>query len=155
MHSDALAIALSSIGVRRIPITVVHLQGRHVPRPLLDHLRDLRVGNLQPMLDRIAAAVEGALQSGAVIGVAGDFSAPAMRLVNDGFQLLDGERRLRYQRALRIEPGAMRHVDLDPVGALVQLFARSLARFDGSVDELRSLGYGDLRRVALEGIAPG
>ncbi len=136
MQRHTLAIALSLLGVRGIPIGVVHLQGRHVPRTLLEHLRDLRVRYLQPVLDRITTAVECALQTRPVVGVAGHSPSPAMGLIHDGLQFFDGERRLRHQGALCVEPGAMGHIHLDPIRALVQLLARRLACFDGSVDQL-------------------
>src|SRR5690242_16278776 len=49
----------------------------------------------------------------------------------------------------------MGHVDLDPVGAVIELLARRFARFDRAVDELCALGNDDLRRVALEVVAAG
>src|ERR1700704_3444393 len=47
----------------------------------------------------------------------------------------------------------MGHVDLDPIRALVQLFARSFACFDRTIDQLSTLGYGNFRRIAFERIA--
>ena len=47
----------------------------------------------------------------------------------------------------------MRHVDLDPVRAVVQLFARRLARLHRTVDDLNALRHLDLRRIAFQGIA--
>src|SRR5438270_4573492 len=47
----------------------------------------------------------------------------------------------------------MRHVNLEPIGAVVELLAGGFARFHGAVDELRALGDLDLRSVAFEWIA--
>src|SRR3984893_16635478 len=44
----------------------------------------------------------------------------------------------------------MRHVDLDPVGAALELLASGLARLDRAVDDLRALRHFDLRRVTFE-----
>ena len=85
----ALAVALAARRVRRVQVVVVDRQRRHVPGALPHHLRDLRIGELQAVLDRVAAAIERALQADAVVGVAGDLAAPAVGLVDDGAQLLD------------------------------------------------------------------
>ena len=107
------------------------------------------------MLNGVAPAIQGALQADAVIGVTGNVAAPAMCLINDRPEFFHRQRRLRHQRALLIDPGAVRHVHLDPVGAVIKLLAGRLARFNRPVDQLRSLGHEDLRRVALEVVAPG
>src|SRR5580700_9396984 len=49
----------------------------------------------------------------------------------------------------------MGHVDLNPVGAVIELLARGLARFDGTVDDLDALRHFDLGRVTFEGISAG
>src|SRR5437016_2062274 len=49
----------------------------------------------------------------------------------------------------------MRHVDIDPVSAVVKLLARGLALFHGAVNDLGALGDNDLRVVALERISSG
>src|SRR5579871_3985537 len=51
---------------------------------------------------------------------------------------------------LLVHPRTMRHVDLDPVGAVVELFAGSFARLDRAVDDLRAFGHVEFRRVAFE-----
>ena len=51
------------------------------------------------------------------------------------------ERGLRHQLAVLVAPRAVRHVHLDPVGAVVELLARGFAGFDGSVDDLHALGH--------------
>src|SRR5258708_769873 len=47
----------------------------------------------------------------------------------------------------------MRHVDLDPVGAVIQLLASRFACLDRAVDELGALGHVKLRRIVLERVA--
>src|SRR5436853_37674 len=86
------------------------------------------IASIGAMLDRVAAAVEGAVQPLAAVRVAGHLALLSVRLVDDRAQLLDRERRLRDEVAGLVEPRAVRHVDLDPVGAVVDLLARGLAR---------------------------
>src|SRR5207244_1516603 len=57
--------------------------------------------------------------------------------------------------AVLVRPRAVRHVDLDPVGAVFELLARRLARIDRTIDDLRALRDGDLGRVTFEVIAAG
>ena len=78
-----------------------------------------------------------------------------MSFVHDRLQFLDRERGLRNQFTMLSHPGAMGHVNLDPVGAVVKLFARRLARLHRPVDNLRALGHDELGSVALEVIAAG
>src|SRR2546429_9518592 len=87
MDGDALAVADSGRRVRRIVIVIVDSQRGYVPRALFDHLRDLRVGELQTMLDGVATAIQGSLQARPVIGVAGDLAGPSVRLVPVGVGL--------------------------------------------------------------------
>src|SRR3984957_9912724 len=49
----------------------------------------------------------------------------------------------------------MRHVDLDPVGAVIELLACGFARFDRAVDDLRAFGHVEVRSVAFEGVSAG
>ena len=141
--------------VRRRPVVIVSGERRAVPCALLHHLRDLRVGDFQAVLDRVATAVQGALQADAVVSVASDFLSPAVGFVHDRLQFFHGQGWLRNQFAVLSHPGTMRHVDLDPVGAVVELFARRFARFDRTVDDLRALGHVEFRRVAFEVVAAG
>ena len=155
MQRCFLAVLAAGVRIGRRPVVVVDGERRHVPGALLLHLRDLRVGELQAVLERVAATVQRALQAGAVVGVAGDVPLPAVRLVDDRLQLLDGQRRLRDEIAVAVEPRAVRHVDLEPVGAVRQLLAGGLARLDGTVDELGAARHADLGRVAFEVVAAG
>ena len=63
VHGDALAVALARSGVLRVRVVVIDRQRRHVPGALPQHLRDLRVGEFQAVLDGVAAAIERALQA--------------------------------------------------------------------------------------------
>src|ERR1700704_811912 len=49
----------------------------------------------------------------------------------------------------------MRHVHLDPVGALVELLARGPARLNWPIDEFHSLGKRQFGGVVLQRIATG
>src|SRR4051794_39732421 len=97
MHFSALAIALAGRRVRRVPPVVINAQRWAIPLALLDHLCDLSIGHLQAMLDGIAAAIERALQAGAVVSMARDLLVPAVRFVDCGPQFLNRERGLRDQ----------------------------------------------------------
>ena len=92
---------------------------------------------------------------GFAVRVARDLLPPAVHLVHDGLQLLHRQRRLRLEVARPVQPRAVGHVHLDPVGPVLQLLARRLPRLHRSVDELRSLRDRHLRRVSLEVVAAG
>src|SRR5258707_8380924 len=99
---------------------------------MFDNLRNLRGRNLQPVLNRVTSAIEGALQAETIVGVAGYLLPPTVRLVDDGLQLFDGRCGLRHEVTVLVEPRTMGHVDLDPVSPIVELLPRRLARFHGS-----------------------
>ena len=155
MDGHALAVPLAGRGVGRVQIVVVDGQGRYEPGALSDHLCNLRVGELETMLDGVAAAVQGALQTDSVVGVAGDSSPPTVRLVDDRPELLHRQRRLRNECALLIDPRPVRHVYLDPVGTMIELLARRLAGLHRAVNDLSPLGHLDFGRIAFEDIAAG
>src|SRR5580700_6619813 len=46
----------------------------------------------------------------------------------------------------------MRHVDLDPVGSMIELLPRRLPSLDWAVDNLRAFGHVEFRSVAFERI---
>ena len=150
---SAVALAVRRVG--RGPVVIVRGQRGAVPRTLLHHLGDLRVGNFQAMFNRVATAIQSALQTDAVVSVTSYFPPPAVSFVHDRLQFFDGESGLRDQFAMLSHPGAMSHVNLDPVGAVVKLFARRLPRLDRAVDNLRSLGHDELGSVALKVVASG
>ena len=100
---------------------------------------------------RVASAIQGALQADAVVGVASYLLAPAVSFVHDRLQFFNRQSGLGNQFAILSHPGAMRHVNLDPVGAVVKLFACRLARFDRTVDDLRALGHRRVRGHSLRG----
>src|SRR4051794_23660526 len=105
------------------------------------------------MLDGIASAVEGAVQSDSAVGVAGDLLAPAVRLVDNRAKFFNGQCGLRHEFSVLSHPGAVRHVDLNPVCAVVELLARRFARLNRTVDNLRTLRHLKLGSIAFEGIA--
>src|ERR1051326_4531447 len=110
MYFRAFPIALSFRGILSGPVAVIRSQSRAVPCSLLHHLRDLRIGDFQAMLDGIAAAIQGALQTNSVVGVTGYLFPPAMRFVNNRFQLLHRQSGLRYQISVPIDPRTMGHI---------------------------------------------
>jgi hypothetical protein len=99
-----LAVAFASQRVRRIPIIVVDRQRRNQPGTLLHHLCNLSLGELEAVLDGIATAIQRPLEPDTVVGVTGDLFAPAMRLIDDRFELLDRQGGLRNEGALFIHP---------------------------------------------------
>src|SRR5207253_1513991 len=81
------------------------------------------------------------LQAFPAVSVASYLFSPAVSFVHNRAQFLHRQRRLRYQLAILANaavtnPGPMRHINLDPVRAVVELLARGLARLDRSVDDL-------------------
>src|ERR1041384_2678928 len=103
MYFRAFPIALSFRGILSAPVAVIRSQSRAVPCSLLRHLRDLRIGDFQAVLDGIAAAIQGALQTNSVVGVTGYLFPPPIRFVNNRFQLLHRQRGLRYRSEERSE----------------------------------------------------
>src|SRR5678815_1395220 len=75
--------------------------------------------------------------------------------VHDRFQFFHGESWLRNQFTVLSHPGTMSHVNLEPVSAMVELFARRLPRLHRPVDDLRTLGHVEFGSVALEVVAAG
>src|SRR5437763_16254728 len=49
----------------------------------------------------------------------------------------------------------MRHVDLDPVSAVIELFARRFAGLDGTIGDLNAFRHFEFGSVAFERIASG
>src|SRR5271157_269722 len=107
MLRGASPVAAPSRCVLRRPLLVVDGDGRAVPRALALHLSDVRIREPLPVLDRIAATVERALQSLAVIGVAGHLASPTVCLVRDRLDFFQGERGLRDQLAIPVAPRTM------------------------------------------------
>ena len=106
---SAQTVALAAGRVFGRPIGVVDAERRTVPSPLLEHLCDLGVSDLQAVLDGVTAAVKGTLQADAAVGVAGNFLTPAVGLIDDSAKFFDGERGLRDEFAVLARPGAVRH----------------------------------------------
>ena len=69
------------------------------------------------------AAIEGALQADTAVGVAGDPAAPAVRLVDDRPELLDGQR--------RVQPEVLREVAQHGPQPLGRLAREQRRAFDG------------------------
>src|SRR5437899_1861656 len=93
------------------------------------------------------------MQSDSVVRMASDFMPPAVRLIRYGLDLLHRQRWLRNEIALIFHPRAMRHIHLQPIRSMVELFPRGLACFHRTINDLHAFGHRDLRRVALEVVA--
>src|SRR6266704_6202566 len=141
IRGGAFTVALTCGRIGRRPIGVVDSQSRTIPGTLLQHLGNRRIIEIKPMLDGIAASVQGTMQADSAISMAGYFLAPSVGFIHHGLHLFDCEGRLRNQFAVSPDPRPMGHVHLDPVSAVVKLFARCLARFDRTVNELRSFWH--------------
>src|SRR5260370_41885716 len=148
------AVTLSLCSLRRRPIVVIRRKRRTIPRPLALHLRDLRIGNFQSVLDGIASAIQRALKTDSVVRMARHFLLPTVRLVDNGLQLFYRQGRLRYKLALFVHPGAVRHVDLEPVRSMLELLAGGPSRFPPPLPHLRALGALPLRRLCLPVVSP-
>src|SRR6185312_12009084 len=81
--------------------------------------------------------------------------APAVGFIDNRLQLFDRKRGLRNQISLVIDPRTMRHIDLDPVSAIVELFARGFTSLDWTVDELCAFRNSNFRGIAFERISTG
>src|SRR5262249_19789850 len=85
MSGGPLPVALARRSILGSPIGVVDAERRAVPSALPQHLRKLGVGYLEAVLDRVVATIERSLQSDRVVSMTGDFLAPAMSLIDNGF----------------------------------------------------------------------
>src|SRR5436309_13797763 len=100
MHSGAFTIALTRGRVCRRPIGVVDSQSRTIPGTLLQHLGNRRIIEIKPMLDGIAASVQGTMQADSAISMARYFLAPSARLTHHSLQLFHRAPRLKNQLAV-------------------------------------------------------
>ena len=78
-----------------------------------------------------------------------------MSFIDNSFQFLDRQCRLRHQAPFVVHPRPVRHVHLDPVRTMIQLLPRRLARLHRPVDELRALGHVQLWRIAFQVVPAG
>src|SRR3954447_26391724 len=115
MGRRAQSVAPSVRCVSRRPVGVIHTQRRDVPRSLLEYLRDRGIVEIKTVFNRIASAVKRPVKSDPAIRMASDLLAPAVCLVDNGAELFDRESRLRHEFAVLADPGAVSHVNLDPV----------------------------------------
>src|SRR5277367_6040502 len=102
------------------------------------------------MFNGIAASIERAAQPDPTISLAGNFSSPTMSLVHNRLYFFERERGLRNQFPVLADPRPERHIHLDPIRAVAELFARRLARLDRPIDELCALGHIQLRSIASQ-----
>src|SRR5262252_4864352 len=95
------------------------------------------------------------MQADPAISVTRHLLTPAMGLVHDCAQFLNGEGRLGNEFSILAHPGAMGHVHLDPVGAMIELLACCFTRFDRTIYDLRSLRHFEFRCISLQRVAGG
>ena len=96
-------------------------------------------------------------QSLTAVGVTAYLATPAMHFVGDGLDFFECQRRLRNQVAILIRPRAMRHIHLDPVGAMFHLLASRLAGLYGTNQPVctpRARNF-DFRSIAFKRVAAG
>src|SRR5215471_6943155 len=153
MHRSAFAVALAYGRIGWRPIGVIDAQCWTIPGALLEHLRDSSVVEIKAVLNGITAAIQRAMQANPAIGMAGNFLAPSVRFVHDGFQFFYRQRWLRNKFTIFPEPRTVRHIYFDPVRAVIELFSSCLARLDWPVNKLRSLWHIQLRRIVFQRVA--
>ena len=102
------------------------------------------------MLNRVASAIERALQTDSVVRMTRDFLRPAVRFIHNRFQFLYRQRRLRHESPFFIHPRPVGHVDLNPVRSVLQLLPCSFPRFYRAVHDLHPLGHVQLRCVIFQ-----
>src|SRR5258708_10986384 len=107
------------------------------------------------MFNGATSAIERAAHADSAVRMAGNFALLAVGFVDHRLDFVQSQRRLRDQMALLVDPRTMRHVDLDPVSAVINLLARDLAQFDWTIAELRALGDDNVRIVAFQRISAG
>ena len=110
---------------------------------------------LDAVLDRGDAGIDAVVQSGTIIGVAGDLETLQAGFIDDGLDLFKTEIRDTQNLAVGQEAIAVVSIHFDQVGAVVELFTHGFARFVRTVDELHAAGNLHLRCVAFELIAAG
>src|SRR6185312_9623884 len=140
MFCRTLSVALAVWSIRRGPIQVVGGQRGNIPCALFQHLRDGRVVQRQAVLNGIAPTIQRAMQTDAAVSMAGDFLLLPMGFIGNSLELFRGECWLGDQFALLVHPGAVRHVNLDPVGPVLQLLTRNLSQLNWPVSQLRAMG---------------
>src|ERR1700745_3963815 len=90
------------------------------------------------------------MQADSAVGVAGDLLSPAVRFIYHRLDFLQTERGLGNQLSLLTDPGAMSHVHLDPVGAVVQLLSRGFSRLDWTVHDLCAFRHIELGSITFQ-----
>src|SRR5262249_52506563 len=119
-----------------------------------DHQVEGLVVEAVAVLHGVDASPERRLDALLAHAVRGDLVAEAVGLVHDGLGLLVREVRPGVERAVLDEVAAV-GVVLDPVRAVLDLFADRAARVVGAVDHLHALRYLQLPRVAEERVHAG
>ena len=97
------------------------------------------------MLDRVDAGEQGILDSGSRHRVRRNFVSQPMRLVDNRLHLIQREGRDARERAVLLDEVGTIGVDLDPVGAVSDLFANRFAAALDAVDDLHAHRIGDFR----------
>src|SRR5262249_30457028 len=105
--------------------------------------------------DRVATAIERAAHADAAIRMAGYFVLLSVSFVCYGLDFLERQRWLRDQMPLLVYPGAMRHVNLDPVCTVFKLLPRNLAQLHRTIAQLRAFRHDYVRVITLERITTG
>src|SRR5260370_39444327 len=108
------------------------------------------MGEYDPISSGVVPAREGGAHADSAVRMAGNFALLAVGFVDHRLDFVQSQRRLRDQMALLVDPRTMRHVDLDPVSAVINLLARDLAQFDWTIAELRAPWDDNVRIVAFQ-----
>jgi len=121
----------------------------------LDHGLDRFLVQHVAVLDRIDACAKRDPVAGRCHGMRRDFPPRAMRLIDDGAHLVDREIGQAPDRAVGVRVIATIGVDLDPVGAVVDLVAHGLPATIGAVTHLDTPWHVQLPGVARQTICAG
>src|SRR4051812_39360648 len=85
--------------------------------------------------------------------MASDFAFLAVSFVYYRTDLVESQRGLRYQLSVLAHPRPVRHINLEPVGAVRDLLARDLTHLHCAIAKLRSFWDDDVRVVALKWVS--
>src|SRR5271157_2842349 len=128
---------------------------RHVVNALSDHRLQVRIGDVEAVLDGVHAGLNRIVHSIQRGGMGGNLVALAMRLVHDGAQLVHGEGRDVVEDAIGLYAVTAVGINLNPIHSVGDLLAYCFAPAVGAVHLLYALGPLQLPRIFEDGVRAG